>query len=473
MAKREFGLISLAYTVTAVLAGIQELGVRQVLIQRQRSLRLWINPAFWLCLASGIGIGLLTAASAPIAAVIYGEPAVTPILLVLALVMPLEALRAVPAASLTAQLRFGASALSGTAHLALTTLGTLILAWQGQGAMSFPLGRLAGIIPTLMLLWLMTRPRIRLNPQALRWRFLLADGMLVVGAGLSYRLVLQGDYMMLGLLYPAEVVGLYFFAFTLASQTFSLFTLGLAGVLFPVFAKMDKDVRRQTQACIRAASTLAVITVPVCLLQVLAAPAFILLIYGEKWSEAILLFQILSIGLIFRVVYSPLGSLLLSQRRLWLNLIQNIIHAFAYMLAAFVGGWWWGAPGTALAVSLYLMIAMPSFFLSAIRQGSGTFRDVLNILAKPLAGSVGAAIVAAICLGMLRLHPTASGHIVHLAIVWGIGILVYLALMRWWASESLWLLVQHLPKQIRNHWMVRLMIGNPRRVSAPSPEVLS
>ena len=85
-----FGVVGMAYTVTTFVDLIQQAGVNQVLIHRHTSYRTWLNPAFWMSMATGLLASVVVLVGAPLAATVYGEPKLIGLLSVLALAPPIR-----------------------------------------------------------------------------------------------------------------------------------------------------------------------------------------------------------------------------------------------------------------------------------------------------------------------------------------------------------------------------------------------
>jgi O-antigen/teichoic acid export membrane protein len=68
LAKSDFGLIGLAYTVSSLVNLMANPGVDAVLVQRMRRYHLWATPAFWLGMTMGISGAAVMLALAPFAA---------------------------------------------------------------------------------------------------------------------------------------------------------------------------------------------------------------------------------------------------------------------------------------------------------------------------------------------------------------------------------------------------------------------
>src|ERR1700677_4296284 len=50
---KDFGVVSLTYTLTTIVGALFSFGVADVVLQRQRKLRLWLSQGFWLSIGAG------------------------------------------------------------------------------------------------------------------------------------------------------------------------------------------------------------------------------------------------------------------------------------------------------------------------------------------------------------------------------------------------------------------------------------
>ena len=71
LSPRDFGVLGLTFTVTALGAMLVSFGIDFVLLQRQASIRLWMVPAVWSTVSLGLLGAILVAIAGPIAAAIY------------------------------------------------------------------------------------------------------------------------------------------------------------------------------------------------------------------------------------------------------------------------------------------------------------------------------------------------------------------------------------------------------------------
>jgi O-antigen/teichoic acid export membrane protein len=250
---------------------------------------------------------------------------------------------------------------------------------------------------------------------------MLSDSATLFTSNLFLMLQWQGDYMVLGRLYEdAAVLGIYFLAFNLSIQTMQLFTGNLTGVLFPALSKLQGDPQRQIRAFLDATRMLALVAVPLCLLQMgVADPGVRLFFEDEKWQAAIPVLQALSIGMAFRVVASPGGSLIQAQGRFRVILATNVINAIVFLSLVTTGAlmgnvkatslWLQPATTVGIAVAFYFAMIGPIFLYVAIRPSGGTWGDIWRVYAAPMTASV-LAVVAAMYVGSLVPSDQIRGH---------------------------------------------------------------
>ncbi|HEV8292754.1 MAG TPA: lipopolysaccharide biosynthesis protein, partial [Tepidisphaeraceae bacterium] len=405
-----WGLVGEAYAITAFAILIQQAGLREILIQRQDHFRRWANPAFWMSLTLGCMGALVMVILAPVAAWMYEDSRLLGLVLLLALSTPFSGLDIVPDARLTTELRFR--------YLAwvkwLTAVGTMGLSIvfakckPGWGAYAFVLPLPIITLLRLALLWSAARPPIRLHLHFRRWKYLMNDSVTLFLANFCNTITWNGDYIILGIMHDAKTVGIYFFAFNLATQTMQVFTQNLIGVLFPALSKLQDNIAHQTRAFLRATELLAIIGVPLCLLQAALAGPAINILFNSWWQPMIRVLQLLSIGMAVRLVASPGGALIQAQGRFKTYLITNAINVVVFLMMVYAGSWLgkqeihhYLASGNVAAASLlpaarnvaaavmgYFALIGPIFLYVAIRPGGGKWRDVWHVYFAPTVASL-------------------------------------------------------------------------------------
>ena len=78
----DFGLVAMVTAVTAIAAGFADLGLTEATIQRKEISHNQVSTLFWINVAIGLLLTLLTSAMAPVLAKFYREPRLVGITLV-------------------------------------------------------------------------------------------------------------------------------------------------------------------------------------------------------------------------------------------------------------------------------------------------------------------------------------------------------------------------------------------------------
>lgn len=160
--REDFGLYGLAMTVYAFAAVLHQAGIQEVLIQRQRSFRLWANAGFWISCLTGFLAFFGTVAAAPLAAWFYqyeDSRELIRLISVLAINFPVAAAGAVCRARLQIEMRFRTLAVIGGAQLLLDSILKIVLACCGLGAFSFAYATVGSGLALLVMCWVCTGSR--------------------------------------------------------------------------------------------------------------------------------------------------------------------------------------------------------------------------------------------------------------------------------------------------------------------------
>lgn len=391
----DFGLVAMAVTVSSLVAALSKPGTQVVLVQRHRRFDRWANPAFWMSLCYGLAGAVVAALLAPAAGAFYGRDVVTRLVLILAIAIPLDPIRIVPAARLQADMRFRFISKVTIATATFQALLSIALAWFGFGPFSFVIPIPVAELLRTVLYWAATRPAVQLNPQWRRWRFLLGDVWLVTVGDILQWVPKQCDYLILALVSSADVVGQYFFSFQLARQTATLLTTNLNAVLFPALSQLSRDPHRQVQAYLRSAKLVAVVAVPAALLQAAMVEPAVRLVLDKQWQPIVPVLQLLSIAAAVRVIGAMPGSLIQAQRRFALRLVVHTVYAVTFLTSISIGAVLGEAIGVAVAVIAYQAVLGPAFLYVAIRPFGRGWRDIAGVYTWPFIVGGLASLVAA------------------------------------------------------------------------------
>jgi O-antigen/teichoic acid export membrane protein len=339
-----------------------------------------------------------------------------------------DAFAVVPLARLRRDLRFRQiSVIDGLSALC-ASLGSVAMAWMGAGPFAI-------VVPPIVLIaarGVLYRRAVGPAPRAERpfrgmGALLRRVAMSAFGSYVAGVLFLL-ETMVLGLLVPERSLGLFAFAFGLASQVNSIVSFQIAGALQPIFGHIEDDPRRQIDGLLRSCRLVAAALVPSLLVQAAAGGEFIRVAWSGKWDDAITIFQILSVGQALYVCQWPAAFVLKSQGRFrtYVNLqLMNIFVAgSAFLLAAMHGGnlaakiaSWLGCNlaseavvpvAVASAAVAVLAVFCPLSLWLAGREAHLRLRTVLDVLWRPWAIALPTAMLAGWACRQIATSPAGS-----------------------------------------------------------------
>lgn len=421
----DFGLIGLAYSVQTTLVSLIAFGVDDVILQRARTMRLWLGAGFIISLGLSLAAALLILVASPFAASLYDAPQLIGLLALMALSMPITAVANVPAILLRAQLRFKFMAGYATAELVAQTVLTVLLAWRGYGAYSFviPVPLLAAV--KTIVFWRVAGQRLTFRASHLkRWRILTGKGIVNWMSRLCTTAMGQGDYALLGAFTSKFVVGQYYFAYRLAAQPVWILAGNVGQVLLPALSRYRSEPLRQGAAALQAAKLLSFVVMPVAFLQAAVAGPFLTWLFGTKWVGSIHIMEVLSIGVALDAVSWIAGSLLAARGEFNAQLRYLLIQLPIFFMFIGCGIFLGQALGVAIAVAAFYAITQPVYSYLCFRRGGVTVRQVAWIYLGP---TLGAALAAALGLAAASLPAMAGVYWLQILVIGVVTSAVYLA----------------------------------------------
>ena len=107
----DFGLLAMVGPLVAAALLLTDLGLSAATVQRPTINQVELSSLFWLNVLIGCGLAGVAVAAAPLAAIFYATPAVTPVMMTMAAALLLSSLSAQHIALLNRRMRFGAIAM--------------------------------------------------------------------------------------------------------------------------------------------------------------------------------------------------------------------------------------------------------------------------------------------------------------------------------------------------------------------------
>jgi O-antigen/teichoic acid export membrane protein len=393
LAPSDFGLVAMVTAVTGLAGTFADLGLSEATIQRKEISHSQITALFWINVAIGVGLMLLTAAFAPALAWFYGEPRLTSIAIVSSLTFLIGGLRVQHDALLKRQMRFSSIAIRDVATYAVAVPAAITMAWQGAGYWSIVALPLLLQGTQMVLSWSMVNWRPGLPRRGADVGSMVGFGGKVAGFYVIHYVTRNADKVMIGWLWGAGPLGLYSRAHNLLMLPLRQLTIPLTAVLVPALSRLEGDDERFARYYLRIVNLTMWGWAPLFAFLGVAAEPVVVLMLGNQWRESAAVFQILAISAFAELLFSSVHWLLIGRGRSAEFLRIGLITS-PFVVGGFLIGLPFGIKGVALFYALAMLIILPWVMRSAFRDTNLTLRRLGQHLLCPVSLCLGGALVA-------------------------------------------------------------------------------
>ncbi len=403
----DFGLVAMVATVTSLGQAFADLGLSEATIQRKEINDDQVSVLFWINVAIGLGLTLLTVALAPVLAKFYRDPRLINITLLLSLTFLIGGLRVQPDALLKRQMRFSSLAVRDVASYGLAVPVAITMAWRGASYWALVALPLTLNLTQMALSWLMVNWRPGLPRRDAHVGSMIAFGGNVAASYFLINVSRSADNVLIGWYWGAGPLGLYSRAYNLLMLPVRLLSASAVSVAIPAFSRTQDDPEHFARYYLRAVNLIMWISAPVFGFLFVAAKPVIVMILGNQWREAAPVFQILAI--------SALGQLLL-ESTIWLfvsrgqskQLLKLLLIISPIIVGSFAIGLPFGIKGVALSGSLVLLSILPWMLKFTFRGTTLTLQRLGRALLYPVSLGLVVVFLAAFALRLIAPEHTFS-----------------------------------------------------------------
>lgn len=274
---------------------VKDLGLGAALVQRREDVERAANTVFTLNLLVGIAVSLLTVAIAPLVAVYFREPQVTPMLRWLALSIFLNSLGSVHNARLQRELNFKWKIIPSLGNTITKAIVSIGLALLNFGAWSLIFGQIAGSAVSLILVWIVMPWRPRLTIERAIAGSLFKYGSFIMGENALSVAQDDFDYLIIGRMFSQAAMGVYTLAYQIPEMLVISLLWVISDVIFPAFSSIQDQAANLKRSILQTMRYMGLIVTPICFGLIVAADPIIRVVFGDQWVDAIPIMRILSV----------------------------------------------------------------------------------------------------------------------------------------------------------------------------------
>jgi O-antigen/teichoic acid export membrane protein len=390
LSPEDFGLVGMATAFTGFLVMFQDGGLSLATVQRASITRSQTSTLFWINLALGGMLAVLSAAIAPILARFYHEPRLLWVTVVIGLGFVFTGAAAQHGAMLRREMRFTVVTMIEMTSLLLTMAVGIGMAAAGRGYWALVATSLCPTLVNLLGVWTAGRwipglPQRRAGVLSM----LRYGGSLMLNALIAY-FAYNADKVFIGRFWGAEALGIYGRAYQIINLPTQTLHSSIGLVAFPALSRVQNDPKRLRSYFLKGYGLFLTLVLPITMACALYAEDIIQVFLGSKWSAAVPVFRLMTPATLAFALINPFGWLLMATGRTVRNLKITLLM-FPIVIFGYVGGLSYGPIGVAAGFSVAMVLLVVPVVLWATRGTSIAALDTLRAVMRPfLAVLIGA-----------------------------------------------------------------------------------
>ena len=275
---------------------------------------------------------------APWVAKLYRQQMLVAIFRVMGLIIPINAVKAVWCAKISASLKFKKFFFSTLIGTVISGVVGVVMAYQGYGPWALVVQQMSSALIGTIVVMATTKIRITYGICWSRLKVLFDYGWKVLVSSLIKTIYQELNPLIIGLKFDAVSLSYYTKGRSFPNFVSATTSYTLSAVLFPALSKFQDDkaaLLRYTRLFVRQASFLAF---PMMLGFFAVAENFVKLVLTDKWLPAIPYIRIFCVSMMFDMIHSGNCETIKAMGKSSVYLIMEIIKKTAYfvVIALFV-----------------------------------------------------------------------------------------------------------------------------------------
>ncbi|MBD2022751.1 lipopolysaccharide biosynthesis protein [Leptolyngbya sp. FACHB-36] len=359
----DYGLAAIVLTVNELMQVFTRMGIGVKIIQSdQEDFDALCNSAYWLNWCVFIALFITQCLASFGVARFYNDPQLILPICTIALIYLIVPISSIQASLVLKENRLKVTALTNTIQLTVGNLMAIGFALAGLGMWSIILPRVLSAPVWVYMFYTSHSWRPTSGFSTKYWGEILKFTKNVLGVQLLKALRNNIDYLLIGRFIGIEQLGIYFFAFN-AGLGISLSIINaINSALFPHLCSLRSNWEKFRQQYFNSLKTIALILVPVVVLQASLASFYVPIIFGQKWIIAIPVLILICLSAIPRPFADAASNVIVAVGRPDIDLRWNLIFTTLFMGALLIGVRW-QALGVAIAVLASHWLFLPLYTL--------------------------------------------------------------------------------------------------------------
>lgn len=358
----QFGFFAIASLVLSFTELVTETGINIVLIQKKENIDKYIDTAWVTSILRGFIVGIIILIAAPFVIYFFNMPQALPLILLMSVVPVIRGFINPSKVKLVKDLRFREEFFYNILMFLVEFIVVVCVALFTKSAISLVWGLVAGAIFDVVASFIVFKPLPHVAFKKSLFKDIIGSGKWLTATGILSYAFQNIDNIVIGRMLGAAPLGLYDVSYRISLLPLTEVTDVIGKASFPVFVKINNDIKRLKRAYIMSISGITGISLCIGIILFLFPEQIILIILGKEWLGAVQVLQLLSLVGVSRAVFVsvvyPLYALNRQKVVTQLMFISLVILGMLIVPAVSM----WGLIGAAGAALISTLVVLPLAF---------------------------------------------------------------------------------------------------------------
>jgi PST family polysaccharide transporter len=390
---KDFGLVAMATVVTGFYSIFTSAGLSSATVQRSSISDDQITNLFWINMLVGSLLALLCLPTAPALVSYYHEPRLLWVTTALAAGFLFNAAAVQHTAVMQRQMRFVALTVIDSFASFMGIVVGIAMAYFGCGYWAVVGMTLSCTITSTVTKWVVTGWIPGLPRRGVEVRSLLVYGGTITLNSVVMYVAYNLEKVLIGRFWGAAALGLYGRAYNLVNIPTENINVTVSTLAFSALSRVQEDKVMLRNYFLKGYSVVVSMTLLITVSCAVFADDLVFVLLGPKWSEAAVIFRLLTPTVLVFGLITPLGWLLHATGRQSRGLKIAFVLA-PLIISSVVLGLPHGPRGVAFAYSSMLTLWVVPHLLWSVHDTAVSFIDLLRTLSKPFLSGLVATLAA-------------------------------------------------------------------------------
>lgn len=380
----DYGLMAMAMPFLLFTMMIADAGIGTSLVRTSmKDSKEW-STCLWLSVILGIVLAAIMVGSAPLIAILFEEPQLSPIIMALAAVICIQAIGAVHGSALMQTEKFKLIAISEVIAVVISIAVAVTVATHGGGTWALVYQQLSyhSVRTGLTIIFSPFKPQrlfdIKTVSEHIRF------GKDVLSSNLITFFTRSIDNLVIGKVLDTVAVGIYSMAFQFARLPLLLVSGPLQMVFYSKMAKVKDDKNSIRKTFLTLTRILATAIFPAMGMVAVAHHSFFILLLSDKWQESGRIFMLVAGVMALQAVMNGMCKIVMMALGHTRQQVRQTTEQGMIWIITMFSTIWFGLDCLVISYSVVFLLYSPRVLMLTLPLIDCSYRDYIRAIIIPI-----------------------------------------------------------------------------------------